>query len=152
MSAGTTQSNEDCIVVGVDGSPASKQALVWAAEMAKVTGSSLDAVAAWAMPAIFGRAIVPEDAEPGRAAQRMLEETVKETLGEGRPLDMGLVVTEGNPSEVLLSRSRNARMLVVGSRGHGGFAGLLLGSVSANCAAHAHGPVVVIHEDTAVTA
>ena len=66
-------------------------------------------------------------------------------LGADRPADFETVIVEGNPAEVLVHRSEGARVLVVGSRGHGGFAGLLLGSVSSACAERAHCPVLVVH-------
>ncbi|MDQ1560876.1 MAG: hypothetical protein QOE85_217, partial [Actinomycetota bacterium] len=55
------------------------------------------------------------------------------------------VTFEGNADEILIEQSRGAEMLIVGSRGHGGIAGVLLGSVSAKCAEHAHCPVLIIH-------
>ena len=58
-----------------------------------------------------------------------------------------MLVQEGLPAKVPLDESKGATMLIVGSRGHGGFSGMLLGSVSANCAEHATCPMLVIHGD-----
>jgi nucleotide-binding universal stress UspA family protein len=69
-------------------------------------------------------------------------------FGGRRPPGLRTDVREGNAARVLLEASEGARMLVVGSRGHGGFAGLLLGSVSAACAEHASCPVLVLHGTT----
>ncbi|MFL6049843.1 MAG: universal stress protein, partial [Gaiellales bacterium] len=69
-----------------------------------------------------------------------------EVLGADRAGAIEVAVRDGNAAEALLEESREAEMLVVGSRGHGGFAGLLLGSVSQQCAAHATCPVVVVRE------
>lgn len=91
---------------------------------------------------------VAPTADPEADARKVLAATVREAFGENQPVGMRLTVREGNPAEVLIEASRTALMLVVGSRGHGGFAGLLLGSVSAACTEHATCPVVVVHGNT----
>ncbi|CCW11694.1 universal stress protein family [Rhodococcus aetherivorans] len=78
----------------------------------------------------------------------MLHETVTGVLGSEPGVSVQELVRRGGAARVLLDESRDAQFLVVGSRGHGGFSGLLLGSVSAACAEHAHCPVLVIHGDT----
>lgn len=137
------------VVVGVDGSEQSKQALRWAAHFAAGCGARVDAVAAWLFPAGFGWGAVPLEWSPGQDMEKTLTETVDEVFGSQRPENMRLAVCEGNPAKVLLEESKGALMLVVGSRGHGGFAGLLLGSVSAGVAEHATCPVLVVHGDQA---
>lgn len=136
------------IVVGVDGSKESIQALRWASRMAALTGARLEAVAAWESPAPAGLAAAPQDWNPGRDADQALASTVDEVLGTERPSNMKLTAREGGAARVLLEESVGALMLIVGSRGHGGFMGLLLGSVSASVAEHASCPVLVIHGDT----
>ena len=141
------------IVVGVDGSDASKQALRWAQFLADTMGGHVEAVMVWqAVPsyawagAFWGA--VPGEADPAAIAEKILTATVDDVFGSTRPATLRTVEVEGGASEVLLSHAKGARMLVVGSRGHGGFAGLLLGSVSAACAEHSSCPVLVIHGDT----
>lgn len=134
------------IVVGVDGSEPSKQALRWAARFLAVTGGWIDAVIAWHPPASYGLSYAPADWNPEEDAQKVLTRTVEEVFGADPPLGLRQIVREGNPAKVLLDESRDAALLVVGSRGHGGFAGLLLGSVSAHCAEHATIPVLVVHD------
>jgi nucleotide-binding universal stress UspA family protein len=144
----------DHIVVGVDGSQPSKQALRWAQFLAQVTNTTIEVVAAW-QPFIavggFGGpwATMPADWNPVKDATTFLDATIDEVFGKERPAGLQITVREGNPAQVLLEASRSARMLVVGSRGHGGFSGLLLGSVSTACAEHASCPVLVLHGDTA---
>jgi nucleotide-binding universal stress UspA family protein len=133
------------IIVGVDGSEPSKAALRWAAWLLAATGGWIDAVIAWHPPASFGWSYVPGDWNPEKDAEKVLSRTVDEVFGADRPVGTRLIVREGNPAKVLLDESRDADLLVVGSRGHGGFAGLLLGSVSAHCAEHASLPVLVVH-------
>jgi nucleotide-binding universal stress UspA family protein len=141
------------VVVGVDGSKPSHEALRWAKFMAEATGSTVEAVVAWQpMPAFswgtVGWPTIPTDWDPAEDARLMLTAVVDEVFGPTRPEGMTLTVAEGGAAPVLIEVSGGARMLVVGSRGHGGFAGLLLGSVSAACAEHASCPVLVIHGTT----
>lgn len=141
------------VVVGVDGSVQSLLALRWAATVASATGGPLDVVMAWHQPVYCGWDYVGiDDSNPERDAGTRLDEAVREVFGEDRPADLRLVVREGNAAQVLLAASRDATMLVVGSRGRGGFGGLLLGSVSANCAEHATCPVLVVHGSRAPAA
>jgi nucleotide-binding universal stress UspA family protein len=147
------QGNAGTIVVGVDGSKPSHEALRWARFMADVTGSTLEVVMVWQqIPAYSWStaswAAVPSDWDPAAEARRVLAGTVDEVFGPTKPEGMILTVCEGGAAHALIDISRGARMLIVGSRGHGGFAGLLLGSVSATCAEHASSPVLVIHGTT----
>jgi len=133
------------IVVGVDGSPRSKSALRWAACLAPAIGCSIDAVTAWEYPAAYGWVMAPEGWPIEDDSTAALQATLDEVFGENRPANLRAVCEHGSARTVLLDASENAAMLIVGSRGHGGFAGLLLGSVSAACAEHAHCPVLVVH-------
>jgi len=135
------------IVVGVDGSEHSKLALRWAVSISATTGATIEAVTAWHFPVSFGWGYTPDVWDPEIDATKCLEDTVDEIFGAERPAGLKLLVRQGIPAKVLLDESRGSTMLIVGSRGHGGFAGLLLGSVSANCAEHATCPVMVIHGD-----
>jgi nucleotide-binding universal stress UspA family protein len=137
------------IVVGVDGSQPSQQALRWGARLAATFGASLDAVTAWEFPSAYGWGSVPSDWDPAQDMRTALDQTVQEVFGDQPPAGLRRLVSEGGAAKVLLDASQGAVMLVVGSRGHGGFAGLLLGSVSANVAEHASCPVLVIHSDQA---
>jgi nucleotide-binding universal stress UspA family protein len=137
------------IVVGVDGSPSSEQALRWGASLAAMMGARLEAVTAWDFPAGYGFASMPPDWDPAEDMRKVLDETVRAVFGDRPPAALQPQVCEGGAAKVLLEASQGAMMLVVGSRGHGGFAGLLLGSVSANVAEHALCPVLVIHGDQA---
>ncbi len=133
------------IVVGVDGSDPSKRALRWAADQAKLTGATLTVVTTWEYPPTLGWAPpYPSDFDPNEDARKAQDETVAEVLGADRSLVTKSEVTEGHPAFVLTQASRGAKLLVVGSRGHGAFTGMLLGSVSEYCASHASCPVVVV--------
>lgn len=134
------------VVVGVDGSAHSLLALRWGAALAAATGGQLDVVMAWHQPVYCGWDYVAiGDWNPARDAAQRLDESVRAVFGEDRPAGLRLLVREGNAAQVLRAASRDAAMLVVGSRGRGGVSGLLLGSVSANCAEHATCPVLVVH-------
>ena len=128
------------IVVGVDGSPWSKAALAWAARQAELTGAVVEAVTAWELPATSG--LDPQlYLDYPAAAAKMLTDAISE-LDSRAPVHPR--VEPGHAAEVLAEASAGAELLVVGSRGHGGFLGALLGSVSLHCHHHAHSPVVVI--------
>ncbi len=142
-------SGEARIVVGVDGSGHSLQALRWGARLAAVFGARVDAVTAWEFPAAYGWSAVLPDWDPAGDMRHVLDDSVRAVFGDYPPAGLQRQVLEGGAAKVLLDVSQGAVMLVVGSRGHGGFAGLLLGSVSANVAEHASCPVLVIHGDQA---
>jgi nucleotide-binding universal stress UspA family protein len=146
MSAGAGR-NEHRIVVGVDGSRPSVEALRWAAYQASALGAHVQAVTAWEYPASFGWAAVPTDWDPAKDMEKVMQQAVREAFGSEPPSGIELQVREGGAARVLIEACRGATMLVVGSRGHGGFAGMLLGSVSANVAEHASCPVLIIHGD-----
>lgn len=137
------------IVVGVDGSPASKAALAWAVEQAELTGASVEAVIAWHYPIMVGGMPfapigVVESADFGEFATKVLTDVIGATVDPDGPVKVSSVVREGNAAQVLLEAAKGAELLVVGSRGHGGFTEALLGSVSQACVHHARCPVVVI--------
>lgn len=135
------------IVVGVDGSKPSEHALRWGAHLAATFGARLEAVTAWEYPPGYGWVSVPSDWNPGQDMENVLKDTLRAVFGDQPPAGMVADVREGGAARVLLDASAGATMLVVGSRGHGGFVGLLLGSVSANVAEHASCPVLIIHGD-----
>jgi nucleotide-binding universal stress UspA family protein len=134
------------IVVGVDGSAQSVGALRWASWLATTTGLPLRAVTAWRVPPGYGGMYLPESWSPKDDATSSLDRAVDEAFPDGPPTDLQLRVRQGHPVPVLIEESRDATTLVVGSRGRGGFTGLLLGSVSAECARHAGCPVVIVPE------
>lgn len=133
------------VVVGVDGSESSKEALRWAARMAAVEGVEIVAVTTWDYPQAYNSP-VDVNWRPDVDAETILDDTLREVFGDQRPEGLEARVVHGPARTVLLEASEGATLLVVGSRGHGGFAGLLLGSVSSACAEHAHCPVLVVHE------
>jgi nucleotide-binding universal stress UspA family protein len=133
------------IVVGVDGSEPSKAALRWALDEARLRGATLRVVYAWSLRYVTaaGIAVPGVDPEQVRAdGEEMLDSLLGELPVDG--LDVERVAIEGGPASVLVEAAEGAELLVVGSRGHGGFAGLLLGSVSQQCAHHAPCPVVIV--------
>jgi nucleotide-binding universal stress UspA family protein len=135
------------VVVGVDGSPESKLALRWGAYLAAVFGAELTALAVWDYPYTWGVAAIPLLWNPTQDLEDMLIDASKEVFGAEPPHGLRLIVREGDAARVLIDASRNALVLVLGSRGHGGFGGLLLGSVSMKATEHAKCPVLVIHGD-----
>jgi nucleotide-binding universal stress UspA family protein len=135
------------VVVGVDGSESSKQALRWAARIAATNGAQIQVLGTWAFPVSYGAGPGTGDWNPEQDMDKCLTEAVDEVFGSERPAGLTVTVHEGGTAKALIEASEGALMLVVGSRGHGGFAGLLLGSVSASVAEHATCPVLVVHGD-----
>jgi nucleotide-binding universal stress UspA family protein len=133
------------IVVGVDGSDESLEALRWAARAARLAGASLRAVSVWDYPTSLGwEPPYPLDFDPEGDARSVLDRSIAEVLGDQPDVPVEKVVREGHPAPVLEEEAKGADLLVIGSRGHGGFSGLLLGSVSAHCVHHAPTTVVVV--------
>lgn len=137
-------------MVGIDGSEEAEDALRWAFDEAGMRQASLEVVHAWSFPAVaithYGGAalpvIAPEDV--GRAAAETAQETVAKVIGNAPAVPVTTTVERGHPAEVLVAAAKGADLLVVGSRGRGGFAGMLLGSVSTHVLHHAPCPVVLV--------
>jgi nucleotide-binding universal stress UspA family protein len=145
MSTERESEQERRIVVGVDGSVPSKAALGWAIRQAKLTGAVVDAVIAWHYPATYGYSgYVADYTDYSELAAKVVAATIAEVSGPAGPVEVRPTVVEGNPAAVLLAASEGADLLVVGSRGHGGFVEALLGSVSQHCVHHAACPVVIL--------
>jgi nucleotide-binding universal stress UspA family protein len=132
------------IVVGVDGSEASVTALRRGIRMANALNASVEAITSWRFMTTYA-AVSEFGYTPEEDAVSILSGAVKSAFGAKVPQWFTGKTIEGNADQVLVDQSRGAEMLVVGSRGHGGLAGVLLGSVSAECAEHAHCPVLIIH-------
>jgi nucleotide-binding universal stress UspA family protein len=136
------------IVVGVDGSESSRGALAWAVRQAALTGSTVDAVHAWHEPVSYGYgygyAMLVPVPELEKFAREALGKAIAAVADLAPGVDIRPVVVEGNPARALLDVAKGADLLVVGSRGHGGFTEALLGSVGQHCVHHADCPVVVI--------
>lgn len=142
------------IVAGVDGSLESLAALRWAIAQAELTGSTVDAVIAWELPVpATGYGWAPltqaECAECVEIATKAVQEAISKVTGPNGNPRVRPVVRAGRPAQVLLAASADADLLVVGSRGHGVFADMLLGSVSQHCFQHAKCPVVVMRGEPA---
>ena len=141
------------LVVGVDGSPGSAGALEWAAREAAVREANLHVVqvwevpgGAWATPVGVVPYTVATDEEMRAKASEELTAMVAKIVGKNPSFKTKITISEGNPAKVLIdvAKKDNADLLVVGSRGRGGFKTLLLGSVSEQCVTHARCPVIVI--------
>lgn len=150
-STGSTQHNR--IVVGVDGSAASDRAVSWAIAEAARCETELLIVSAWETPDVGPEGF--EFAPPGSSVEAMAAKQARQRAASALDQAHRTLATErvhtlvaaGNAAEMLIEQSEHADLLVVGSRGRGGFRGLLLGSVSQQCASHAHCPVVVVRSE-----
>ncbi|MFD2082901.1 Nucleotide-binding universal stress protein, UspA family [Actinopolymorpha cephalotaxi] len=133
------------IVVGVDGSEVSVDALRWALRQAQISGGVAEAVCVWDLPTAYtvGPTVFTGE-DFADAAERSLAAAVEQVAAVYPDVLLESQVQRGHAAEVLLDRAKNADLLVVGSRGHGGFVGTLLGSVSLQCVQHAPCPVVVV--------
>ena len=138
------------IVVGVDGSDCSKAALAWALWQAELSGAQVEAVSAYQDLTMYeyglGDVPPPLPAESlSLLAQKSLDQSIEEVAaGLGHPVQVVTRVESGRAAEILPELAKGASMLVVGSHGHGSFAGMLLGSVSQHCVLHPSCPVVVV--------
>jgi len=138
-----TGSDSFLIVVGVDGSPSSLAAVDWAVTEARLRNGKIRLVSAWYYPPLaseVGEGVIDD------SFKNYAEQTLAEALGmvadQGIPVS-GTVV-ENSPAIAMLDAARDANLVIVGSRGCGGFASLLLGSVSSQVVHHAHCPVLVV--------
>ena len=147
-----TQRDKGLIVVGVDNSAGAKEALRFALDEAKLRQATLRVVHTWQYGYIgvsgmegFSPVIGADLGDLRRTAEVALDATLHQVAPDPNGVVVERRVVEGAPATVLVDESRLADLLIVGSRGHGGFAGLLLGSVSQQCAHHAACPVVIVH-------
>jgi nucleotide-binding universal stress UspA family protein len=135
------------IVVGIDGSRSARAALGYALQEARLRGARLRVVGAWQVPAVaYAGGYGPGDPELYAELERDARENVERALGDADTtgVETQTVVREGGAAHVLLEEAQDADLLVVGSRGLGGFRGLLLGSVGQQCAHHAPCPLVIV--------
>lgn len=138
------RTTEKRIVVGVDASPPAVAALRLAAHLADALDAPLHAVTTWSYPP-FSEYSTVTVWDPQEDAASVLSESIRDAFGDTPPALMTREVREGAPSPALIQLSTSSRMLVLGNRGRGGFASLLLGSVSSACVAHASCPVLIVH-------
>ncbi len=134
------------IVVGVDGSAGSARAFAWAVRLARETGATVEAVQAWELTYAWIDSYVPDlerwAKEAKATAERSLDTVVDAVPADGVVIERNAI--EGMPAKVLLDAADRADLIVVGSRGRGGFRGLLMGSVSQQVVHHSHVPVLVV--------
>jgi nucleotide-binding universal stress UspA family protein len=148
---------ERTIVVGVDGSPASIDALSWAVRQATATDAAVEAICAWESPSLAE--VTPTGGIPPivhqpmvdvtvlEGVQRRLDEVIESAVGSSASqgeVPIAAKVIEGHPAHVLVQAAERAELLVVGKSAHGAIVGMLLGSVSSDVTAHAPCPVVVV--------
>ena len=144
----TSGEHEHRIVVGVDGSDPSKAALAWAIRQGGLTGATVEAVIAWELPVNYGTPapLIPPRTDFEEAAREVITLAIADVSSPDEQVTIKGKVVEGNAPRILLDASAGADLLVVGSRGHGGFVEALLGSVGQHCVHHATCPVVVIRD------
>ncbi len=135
------------IVVGVDGSVSSNEALRWAARQGELTGSRVEALMTWAVAVTaFPLTTAVPACDSGPQVEERLEEIIGPVRREFPSVEMSGVVREGWPGRELLAAAEDADLLVVGSRGHSAVTGFLIGSVSEYCVTHGRCPVVVVRQ------
>ena len=141
------------IVVGIDGSEYSPAALRLARRYASALGAPVEIISCVG----FSDFLLPAHLPPGNpelstqlkeTAGRLMDDAIERASGQDRPRDLRTAVKFGPPAKVLVDESRDAQLLVVGRRGHGGILGQLMGSVSSACVAHAHCPVLVVGQES----
>lgn len=137
-----TAPDRPVVVVGVDGSTGSRDAVRWAAEYAKLAGAELRAVSSWRWPNYITR--IPPGVDLEADTRRTLEEVVAEVRADFPEVPVGYRVIEGPGGPALLSQAADASLLVVGARGRATYPGMLLGSVAEYCVRNGPCPVVVV--------
>jgi nucleotide-binding universal stress UspA family protein len=165
MNENASSNGKPTVVVGVDGSPGSLEALRWAVEEARLRKAPLRAIHSWIylhalVPALVGYPYTAEaaelDADDATAAAQQAAETILDqafaAIGDTHDAEVERAIVQGSAAQVLIDAVSEHDLLVVGSRGHGGFTGLLLGSVSHQCAQHAPCPVVIVRNTSAPNA
>lgn len=146
---------EDIVVVAVDGSEASQNAVRWAANTAMKRGIPLRIASSYTVPQfLYAEGMVPPKELFDDLQAETLEkiEAARAVAHEVAPdIKIGHTIAEGSPIDMLLEMSHDVTMVVMGSRGMGGLSGMVMGSVSASVVSHASCPVVVVREDNQVT-
>lgn len=138
------------IVVGIDGSEPSLGALGWAARQAELTAAVLEVVMTWEWPTSLGWAVpIPDDFDPEADVRKTLEAAIDSVRSAHPGVAVQGRVINGHPAATLVDASKGADLLVIGSRGHGEFVGMLLGSVSEHCVSNAPCPVLVHRKPSA---
>ncbi|MCP2031304.1 nucleotide-binding universal stress UspA family protein [Okibacterium sp. HSC-33S16] len=133
------------ILVGIDGSESSVKALRHGRRLSEALGTGLEAIAVWQKAHSMYDFYQSESGwTPEKDVEKLLDDAVTAAFGDDRPANLTLTVLQGVPARTLIRYSADAEMLVLGSRGHGGFTGLLIGSVSSACVAHASCPVLIV--------
>jgi nucleotide-binding universal stress UspA family protein len=134
------------VVVGVDTSDNAARAALWAAREAEVRGLGLHVVHALNLPAVSAMPLEPPEyaAKQHERAAALLAAVIEKVRDQHPEIAVTGEVSELSAPQTIVTLSQSARLVAVGARGHGGFAGLLLGSVSLKLAAHSHCPVVVV--------
>ena len=133
------------IIVGVDGSEASLEALRKARYLAEPLNAQIEAVGCWEFPRMYDGYLMMGIGGFKESAEKVLNQAVTSVFGSATPNNVKINLVQGNPKTALVKTSKNADLLIVGRRGHGGLGGLLIGSVSSSCIAHAKCPVLVVH-------
>jgi len=143
MGAGETRQRR--VIVGVDGSELSNAALRWAVEEGTLRGAEVHAITAWWIPGGYGDVwmIVP-NVDYAAEARKVMDRAIEEAIGPDEAQLVHRHLVEGNPATALIDAATPDDIVVVGSHGHGGFVGSLIGSVSQRVAAHAPCPVVIV--------
>lgn len=134
------------ILVGVDGSDNSKEALRQAIRFGQALGASVEAIMCWDSPYLYESY---DDIDPARFSadkEKLFAATLREVFGEDLPQKLTPRLVRGQAAATLIAESEDAQLLIVGRRGVGGVLGTILGSVSSAVVSHAKCPVLVVHQ------
>ncbi|WP_028267017.1 universal stress protein [Arthrobacter sp. MA-N2] len=147
-----TEPSSNRIIVGVDGSEYSSAALRWAGRMSERLDTPLEVITCVGMPDLFFSSrmetgMTKFSGELEESARQLVEQALDRAFDTDRPENVGITVRFGAPAKVLVEESRNARLLIVGRHGEGGFLGQAIGSVSRACAAHSQCPVLLVGQN-----